>query len=50
MMEMQRRFNQLERRVRRIENAVFSNNWNTFGNPTFMDNDNRTYTTGNYIL
>lgn len=50
LMEMQRRFNQLERRVSRLENSIFSNNWNNFGNPSFMTTDNRTYTTGNYIL
>ena len=48
--ELQRRVNHLENRVNRLESMMFSNNWGNFGNPSFLSTENRTYTTGNYIL
>lgn len=51
--ELQRRINHLENRVNRLENMVFNNNWGNWGgfnNPSLLNSDNRTYTTGNYIL
>jgi len=48
--ELQRRINNLENRVNRLENMFFNNNWGGFNNPSFLNNENRTYTTENYML
>lgn len=51
--EIQRRIISLEGRINRLENSVFGNNWNSWGNfnsPSMMNNESREYTTGNYIL
>lgn len=48
--DLQRRINHLENRINRLENAVFSNNFNNYGNPNFLNSDNRDYTSGNYML
>lgn len=53
IIDLQRRFNQLENRVSRLENRVFGNNWGNFGgfnSPSMMNTETREYTTGNYIL
>ena len=48
--DLQRRINQLENRINRLENEVYSNNYNNFGNPSFLNSENRNYTTDNYML
>lgn len=48
--ELQRKIHNLENRIKRLENMIYSNNWGGFNNPTFLSNENRTYTTGNYML
>ena len=51
--EIQRRMINIENRINRLESAVFGNNWGNWGsfnNPSMSSNENREYTTGNYIL
>ena len=49
--ELQQRINHLENRINRLENMVYSSNYNNnYGNPSFLNSENRNYTTGNYIL
>ena len=48
--ELQRRINHLDNRINRLENMLFNNNWRDYSNEQFLNNENRNYTNGNYIL
>ncbi len=48
--ELQRKINGLENRINRLENMLYSNNFNSYQTPSFLNSENRNYTTGNYML
>ena len=48
--ELQRKINHLENRINRLENLLYSNNYNNYNNPSFLNSENRNYTTSNYML
>lgn len=53
--DLQRKINHLENRINRLENMIYSNNYNnygnsSYGNTSFLNSENRNYTTTSYML
>ncbi len=50
MNDILKRINQLENRINRLENMIYSNNYNQYNTPSYMNADNRNYTTMSYMI